>query len=189
MEYPLNDTWCVYFHAKDSKKKYSDNTAKLIEVSDIKNFWGTFNNIPKPSDMFSEPGRLHKILKRTGETPAAMSLFRKNSYPTWEDSTNFDGYEWSIKKYKQFDQVNDMWFNLIAWVVSEDYDNSETLNGIRIVDCTIDNKVMYRIELWFSDKTFKNYFDKKIKDILNMPQHCKLLYREHSTLKEIISQK
>ena len=186
MEYPLNDTWCVYFHAKNTSKKYSDNTSKLIEIDTIKNLWGTFNNIPKPTDMFSEPGRLNKVLKRTGETPAALSLFRKNSYPTWEDPSNFEGYEWSIKKYKNFEQINDTWLNLIAWCVGENFENSETLNGIRIVDCTIDSRIMYRVELWFSDKIFKTYFEQKIKTLLDIPQHTKLLYREHSTLKEAI---
>jgi hypothetical protein len=43
MEYPLNDTWCLYFHAKNNNKKYSQNTKKLIEISNINDFWGTFN--------------------------------------------------------------------------------------------------------------------------------------------------
>jgi hypothetical protein len=185
MDYPLNDTWCVYFHAKDTSKNYSDNTSKLIEVNNIKDLWGTFNNIPKPTEMFSEPG-FKKVLKRTGEIPNAVSLFRKSSYPSWEDQTNFQGFEWSIKKYKDFDQLNSSWIKLIAWAVGENFENSETLNGIRIVDCTIDYKIMYRIELWFSDKNHYKYFESKIKEVMNIPMHSKLLYRDHSTLKEII---
>ncbi len=184
MNYTLNDTWCVYFHAKNTQKNYSDNTTKLIEFNDINTFWGTFNNIPKPTDMFSEIGIPQKVLKRTGEIPNAISLFRKNSYPTWEDKSNLNGFEWSIRKYKNFHEMNDIWSNLIITVVGEFYEHSEKLNGVRIVDSTIDNKIMYRLEIWFSDKKYKDYFETKIKELLNLPKFTKLLYRDHSTLKE-----
>ena len=184
MEYPLNDTWCVYLHIKNASNNYSDNTKKLIDINNINDFWCTFNNIPKPTDMFSTINKPHKVLKNTNETPGAISLFRKGSYPTWEDPTNIKGFEWSLRKYKDFEQLNDLWLNLIIKIVGEDYNHSDILNGVRIVDSTIDYRIMYRIELWFSDKKYKEYFETKIKDILNVPQHTKLLYREHSTLKE-----
>jgi hypothetical protein len=189
MEYPLNDTWLLYFHAKDTNKNYSENTTKLIEFNNIKDFWGTFNNIPKPTDMFSEPYALNKKLKRTGETPGALSLFRKTSYPTWEDHTNVKGFEWSIRKYKDFEQMNELWLNVLVKTVGENFEHSEILNGVRFVDSTIDGKIIYRIELWFSDKKYKEFFETKIKDILEIPQYTKLLYREHSTLKENRPQK
>lgn len=184
MDSLLNDTWCVYFHAKDTKKNYSENTTKLIEINCIKDFWGTFNNIPKPTEMFSQPGIAKKVLKRTGEIPNAISLFRKNSYPTWEDDTNVNGFEWSIRKYKDFESMNSLWTNVIANTVAENFEHSDIVNGVRIVDSTIDNKYMYRIELWFSDKKYKEFFETKIKEILGIPLYTKLLYREHSTLKE-----
>ena len=184
MEYSLNDTWCVYFHAKNNVKKYSQNTTKLIEFDNIEYFWRTFNNIPKPTEMFSEPGAYKKILKTTGEVPGAISLFRKHSYPTWEDPTNIKGFEWSIRKYKDFDQINNQWINLVMKIVCENFDHSDILNGVRIVDSTIDYKIIYRIELWFSNKKYKEYFETKIKEMLEIPSYTKLLYREHSTLKE-----
>ena len=184
MEYPLNDTWCVYFHAKNSSKNYSENTTKLIEFNDIKTFWGIFNNIPKPTDMFSEPHKPHKLLKRTKEVPNAISVFRKNSYPTWEDKTNQNGFEWSIRKYKDYYEFNKLWISLLVIVISENYEHSEILNGVRIVDCSIDYKIMYRIEIWFSTKNYKDYFETKLKDLLEIPYHIKFLYREHFTLKE-----
>ena len=33
-----------------------------------------------------------KLLKSTKEIPSAISLFRKNSYPTWEDKSNINGF-------------------------------------------------------------------------------------------------
>ena len=183
-DFKLNDTWCVYFHAKDSSKKYADNTTKLIEINNINDFWSTFNYIPKPTDMFTEFGIPQKVLKSTNQIPNAISLFRKHSYPTWEDTSNINGFEWSIRKYKDFYEVNDLWLNLISICVGENYEHSEILNGVRVVDSTIENKIMYRIEIWFSNKTFKEYFETKIKELLKLPLYTKLLYREHSTLKE-----
>jgi translation initiation factor 4E len=180
----LNDTWCLYFHAKNSKKNYSQNTTKLVEINNIIDFWGTFNNIPIPTDMFSEPNALNKIVKNTREVPGALSLFRKNSYPTWEHDTNIKGFEWSIRKYKDIYDINQLWMNIIIEIVGENFDHSEILNGVRIVDSTIENKIMYRLEIWFTDKTYKDYFETKIKTIFNIPYYTKLLYREHSTLKE-----
>ena len=181
----LNDTWTVYYHAKNAQKKYNDNTEKLIEFNTIEYFWRTFNNIPKPTDMFSEPG-LTKKLKRTGEVPGAISVFRSNSYPSWEHETNFKGFEWSLRKYKDFEEFNTLWILLLITAIGEDFEHSKTLNGVRIVDCTVDNKLMYRIECWFSDKNHKEYFENKIKKLLDLPYYTKLLYREHSTLKENI---
>ena len=180
----FNDVWSLYFHAKNAEKKYNDNTTKLIDIDNIKDFWGTFNNIPKPSKMFSEPGVPQKVLKRTGEIPNALSLFRYGSFPTWEDPTNIKGFEWSIRRHTNFEQLNELWYNLISKVVCENYEHSDVLNGVRFVDCSIDNKVIYRIEVWFSSKKYKEYFETKIKDIMELPHHTKLLYREHSTLKE-----
>lgn len=184
MDYPLNDTWILYFHAKNQSKNYNDNTSKLIEINNIKDFWGTFNNIPVPTDLFSEPGALNKKLKRTREVPAGLSLFRKKSFPTWEDQSNTKGFEWSIRKYKDFYEINYQWINLAIKIVGENFEHSGILNGIRIVDCTIENKIMYRLEVWFSEKKYKEYFETKIKEILEVPHYTKLLYREHSSLKE-----
>jgi len=182
-QYTLNDTWSLYFHAKDSNKKYSDNTTKLSDISNIFDLWGTLNNIPTPRDMFSEIN-VKKTVKSTNELPAALSLFRSDSYPTWEHPSNCTGFEWSIRKFKDLSTIDDLWQNIILMAVGENYENSEVLNGVRIVDCTIDNKIMCRIELWFNDKKCKDYFEHKIKEILNIPEYTKLLYRDHLVLKE-----
>lgn len=184
MAFPLNDSWDFYFHAKDTSKNYSQNTTKLITVDNIKDFWGTVNNVPCPTDMFSEPGALHKQLKRTGETPAAISLFRTKSYPTWEDATNKNGYELSMRKIKDLYSINEQWITVMTLAIGDNFEHSDILNGVRIVDCTINDKIMYRIEFWFSDKLHQKYFETIIKQNLNIPTFIKLMYRDHCTMKE-----
>lgn len=50
----LKDTWSLYLHYKDLGKMYNDNIEKLIDISDIQTFWGTYNNIPKIYEIFSD---------------------------------------------------------------------------------------------------------------------------------------
>ena len=52
MELSFNDIWILYFHAKDKTKKYNDNTTKIYEIKTFGDFWGTFNNIPTPYQIF-----------------------------------------------------------------------------------------------------------------------------------------
>lgn len=180
----LNDSWNVYFHAKNDKKKYADNTTFLYNIKTIKNIWEVFNFIPDPQTMFSAYNIPQKKIKRTNEIPNAISVFRNNSYPQWEHESNYTGYEWSLRKQKNIYDTNLLWINLVCTVLGENFENSEFINGVRIVDCSIDNKVIYRFEIWIAEKQHKDFFENKIKTFLELPQYSKLIYRDHSTLKE-----
>ena len=72
----LKDTWSLYLHYKDLGKMYNDNIEKLMEISDIKTFWGTYNNIPRIWELFSDGNSIKKI-KRTGATPLCLFFFQK----------------------------------------------------------------------------------------------------------------
>ena len=180
----LNDTWNFYFHAKNDSKKYADNTTKIAQIKTIKDLWEVYNNIPKPSELFSEYDAPQKIIKKTKEIPNAISIFRDSSYPQWEHDTNRNGYEWSMRKQKNIQESNDLWINLIATILGESFDKSELINGIRIVDCSIEHKIIYRYEIWISHKTHKEYFENFIKGVLKTPNYIRLIYRDHTTLKE-----
>ena len=183
MDSSLNAEWVLYFHAKNKDKLYADNTTLLMKIDTIKLFWQTLNNIPKPLAMFSD-GVTKKIIGRTGETPNALSFFRSNSYPSWEHKSNINGFEWSFRKFKDVRDINILWINLLIFIISEENEHSDSINGARIVDCTIDNKVMYRIEIWLNNKDLKDYFEIKLKEVLNVNTYTKLLYRDHSVVKE-----
>ena len=180
----LNREWTLYFHAKNQGKKYADNKEKLIDIPDIHTFWGTMNNMPTPSQMFSDGTGVKKILKRTGQTPNALSFFVKGIDPSWEDPKNINGGEWSIRKFKEVVCVDELWQNLLVNLIGETFENSEHVNGVRVVDCTRGDAVMYRIEIWFDSTKYNVFFEKKIKEICGLPNHSKLLYRDHSSVKE-----
>ena len=178
----LDDTWIFYFHAKNMGKLYNDNTLKLIEVNNVADFWGTYNNIPEPSKMFYD-GINSKILKKTGQTPSAISVFRKDIYPAWEDQLNIDGFELSIKRFND-KNIDLLWKDALLFLIGESCEHSDILNGIRVVDCSYGGKVINRVEFWFKDKQYKTYFENVIKKTFNLAQNTKLMYREHSVLKE-----
>ena len=178
----LNDSWNLYFHAKNSSKLYNDNTTKLIEINNVADFWGTINNVPKPSVMFFD-GVNTKLLKSTGETPGALSFFRSKTFPSWENEHNINGFEWSVKLYNDTN-IDNIWLNILTTTICEDFENSEILNGIRIVDSSIDCKIITKLEFWFSDKKYQKDFENNIKNIFDFPKSTKLLYRDHCVLKE-----
>lgn len=180
----LNDSWNLYFHAKNNLKKYADNTTLIYNISSIKSLWEVYNNFPQPLELFSEYNTFQKKIKKTNEIPNAISIFRNNSYPQWEHNTNQNGYEWSMRKQKNIQDSNYIWLNLILTILGEAFKNSELINGIRIVDCSIESKIIYRYEVWISEKKYKEYFENLIKNILKTPNYIRLIYRDHCTLKE-----
>ena len=177
----LNNTWTLFFHEKNNNKVYNNNTIKLIDINTIADFWGTYNNIPEPSKMFFD-GINHKKVKSLNATPNALSFFKKDIYPAWEDPNNVNGFEFSIKYY-YIQSINEFWKNTLITVINEDYESSDYLNGVRIVDCSVYNRVIYRLEFWFNDKKNKNIIENDIKNVFYL-NNCKLLYRDHNTLKE-----
>ena len=98
----LPDKYILYLHYKDLGNCYNENMEKLIEISDICNFWKTFNNIPTITQIFSD-GISIKKMKRNNATPCAYSFFRHNIEPRWEDELNCNGFEYSIKTHRNFD--------------------------------------------------------------------------------------
>lgn len=182
--YKLNSIWNLYFHEKNNSKKYADNTIEIAKIETIEDFWRLYNNLPKPLDIFSEYEFPNKILKSFKKSINAISYFRSSSFPQWEHETNKIGYEWSMRKQKNIQEANKLWLSLLLTILGESLLHSEYINGIRIVDCSQDTKIIYRYEVWVSKKIYKEFFENEIKKILNTPSYIRLIYRDHCSLKE-----
>lgn len=188
----LNRTWTLYFHAKDKSKNYDANTIKIMDIDTIEDFWGCFNHTPKPCDLFYD-GYILKGLKITdrsrGETegklyiPNAWSFFEKGVNPTWDDPSNIDGAEWSIRKFNGLKDISGMWMTTLVDLVGEMFDYSHHIKGIRIVDSTLPEKPMYRLEVWFDKVEVSDIIQTHIKKLFNIKSN--LLYRVHKNVKEI----
>ena len=188
----LNRTWTLYFHAKDKSKNYDANTIKIMDIDTIEDFWGCFNHTPKPYDLFYD-GYTQKGLKITdrsrGETegklyiPNAWSFFEKGVNPTWDDPSNIDGAEWSIRKFNGLKDISGMWMTTLVDLVGEMFDYSHHIKGIRIVDSTLPEKPMYRLEVWFDKVEVSDIIQTHIKTLFNIKNN--LLYRVHKHVKEV----
>ena len=180
-ELNLNYTWSLYYHVKNNLKLYNDNTYKMIDINTIADFWGTFNNVPIPSIFFYD-GVNYKKIKKTDETPAAYSFFKNNIFPAWEEELNINGFEFSFKIF-DIKMIDDKWINLLLFIINNNYNYIEYLNGVRIVDCSYSNKAVYRIEIWYSDINYKNIIEQNFKKDFET-YNFKIFYREHKILKE-----
>lgn len=180
----LQDRWSLYLHYKDLGKLYNDNVEKLIEISDLQTFWGTYNNIPKISELFSDGNSIKKI-KRTGATPCAYSFFRGSIFPCWEDPMNNTGFELSIRNNYNFNLFQDQWLNSMLQLISGN-EKLDCINGIRMVDCTKGKSVLYRMEFWVSDEKYRSEVEYILKSELFSLNKYILMYRSHANIKEVV---
>tara|TARA_B100000768_G_scaffold179916_1_gene198657 strand:+ start:1524 stop:2072 length:549 start_codon:yes stop_codon:yes gene_type:complete len=180
----LQDNWSLYLHYKDLGKLYNDNVEKLIEIPDLQTFWGTYNNIPKISELFSDGNSIKKI-KRTGATPCAYSFFRGSIFPCWEDPMNNTGFELSIRNNYNFNLFQDQWLNSMLQLISGN-EKLDCINGIRMVDCTKGKSVLYRMEFWVSDEKYRSEVEYILKSELFSLNKYILMYRSHANIKEVV---
>ena len=179
----LHDTYNLYLHYKDLGTCYNENVEKLMEISDIVTFWQTFNNIPSATEIFSD-GYTTKKMKRNNAIPCAYSFFRKNVQPCWEDKCNCEGFEYSVKCNRNLDSFSNLFINSVIELLTEKNEYYNYINGIRIVDCTKCNSVMYRIEFWISDERIKPEIEIILRQNFNITY--RLMYKSHKNVKETV---
>tara|TARA_B110000858_G_C17644789_1_gene399891 strand:- start:140 stop:697 length:558 start_codon:yes stop_codon:yes gene_type:complete len=185
MNYPLDDKWNLYLHYKDLGKMYNDNAEILMEIDNVVIFWQTFNNIPKTYEIFSD-GKSIKKMKRNNATPCAYSFFRHGVFPCWEDDKNKNGFEFSVKNSVNLYKLEEEWMNSLVEIISNKNEIYKCINGVRIVDCTKFNSVLYRMEFWIDSEENKDEIEKILKSDTFGLKRYKFLYRSHKNMKETV---
>ena len=186
-KYPLNTTWKLYDHQKSGSDDYDKNTRYIGSFSDVVTFWQYFNHIPPPSKLFYQVNtgkpyyQLDKDVKRE---ISSISLFRNNIQPKWEDPINKMGGEINLKNFfkKQIQPIlylDELWENLVLSCIGEIFEFSEEVTGIRVVDSSIPNKPLYRIEMWFSNLDHAQDMEKNFKKILCLNKKDKIFHKKH----------
>lgn len=179
VEHLLSSEWTLYLHYKDLGRTYNENLEKLQDISTIENFWRTLNNIPKTYELFSNGNGIKKI-KRTNSTPCAYSFFRKGISPCWEDPNNIKGFELTLKSGRDLVAFDENWKNTLINLISDD--KYYFITGVRAVDLTKGNSVLYRLEYWFCSEEVKDFSEDILIKDFNV--NSKLTYRSHSNMKE-----
>jgi hypothetical protein len=184
----LNDTWVIYDHAKSSNHDYDESTRKIGSFDTIEGFWSFFNNLPKPSNLFyqSDTGKPYYTFNNDKREIASISLFRDGVEPKWEDPRNRDGGEVMLRKFYRrgiapVEYLDTLWESLAMGCIGEQFRNSDTITGIRVVDSSIteSDKPLYRIEMWFSDLAYEKTLEDDFKTILNLPENDRIHIKHH----------
>jgi hypothetical protein len=184
----LENCWTVYDHEKSDKDTYEKSTRMIGEFGDVVKFWQVINYYPSPGEIFNN-GSFKPGIK--GREISSVSIFKKGILPKWEDPQNMYGGEISKRRFNKknpMEELEEDWYNLLMACVGETMDPSVT--GIRIVDSsmqTIDKKskvsknykLLFRIELWFSDKSKKNIIEKQFRTLLQMNDDDNIYYKDH----------
>ena len=117
---PLVHAWEFYHDRQDRKKtsssenvekpvssngedqpNYEDRLVKLNDITDVRDFWETFNNF----DISVLPLR------------DSIHLFHKGVKPVWEDKRNVDGGSWTFRVPKA--QAPDFWKEICLMAIGE----------------------------------------------------------------------
>jgi hypothetical protein len=182
-KYKLKSEWTVYDHIKSGSDNYEANTRQIGNIETVEEFWSYYNEYPKPSQFFN-----NGLCKPTmgNREITSVSFFKKGILPKWEDPINKDGAEVAKRKFAKKEplaELDENWFELLLACIGEQID--ESITGIRIVDSSSmsatshEYKVLYRIEMWFSDKNKRPIIEEFFKNILTLDQKL-ICYKEHN---------
>lgn len=196
----LENTWIIYDHEKNNNHDYEQSTRILGSFNLIGEYWFFRKKTLGPSKIFYKKdfGKPYYVFNDgTERNVSAISIFKKGIEPKWEDPMNINGGEISIRKFfknKKNDNRNDaknsddtleileeFWNNLVLFCITEQSKAAKYITGIRIVDSSIISakKPLYRIELWFSDKKFKETYQHEFKQLFNVLP-TDIFYKDHS---------
>ena len=182
---PLHTGWSLWEHQRNTSNNYDKNSCCIGSFFNVEDFWRYYNNYPKPSEIFFD-GKCKPTLSNPDREVAAISLFRKDIEPKWEDVKNRNGGEIAVRKFKNVEELDKLWELLSVWCISEKIVNSKYITGIRAVDSSIppNRRILHRVEVWFSDISLKPPLEKSFREILNIDPLNQTYYKEHSTAVE-----
>lgn len=178
----INNTWVLWEH-QNTTLNYEQNTTELGKFKTLEEFWQYFNNYPFPSKLFYNNNIKPRLTNPVREI-SSISMFKENIFPKWEDPNNTNGGDIAIRSFTSMEQIDQIWETVAIMCVGEFFANANLINGIRVVDSSIANKKkLYRVEIWFSDKTYRKEIENDLKINLGV-ENIELFYKEHSTAVE-----
>ena len=127
--------------------EFGNNMRRLGDFATVEGFWRFYENIPRPSQMFTtEEGA-----KRFGDRELeAISVFKRGIRPEWEDPKNMMGGELFVRKTMSVNVLDQWWEDLLLACVGETLDPADVITGIRVIDKSQRGKMQYRVDVWFS---------------------------------------
>ncbi len=92
------------------------------------------------------------------------------------------GGEWRIRRFKNIDEVDEIWENVVLLTIGSSLEMSEHILGVRVVDSSHPetNKTMYNVEIWFDSMNYAEEIKANLGQSLNNLDVSKLYLRNHS---------
>lgn len=174
---------------------------QLCDFQTVQDFWGYFNHLPTPSQVFFD-GECRKKVGLEAKTVEEYSLFKKGIEPEWGDPANACGGEWFCRAYFEPEILDLYWQNLVMGLVGETIEEvvidmasnrkdnctlDHFINGARVVDKSR-TFPMYKLEVWISTKDVKirELIRKRLVEVMTDGQapgrkgHPKFEWKDHS---------
>ncbi|KAI9711838.1 MAG: hypothetical protein M1820_001983 [Bogoriella megaspora] len=160
--------------SQQSPQKYEDRLIKLNDISDVRDFWETYNNF----DISRLPLR------------DSIHLFHKGVKPLWEDPRNVKGGSWTFRVPKA--QAANFWKEICMMAIGEKLQGAVESNRKIFIDdiCGVSLSVRFTttlIQIWNRDGDHKAAIDKILETVLeNLPEELRPkdpglhYYKKHS---------
>ncbi|RHY22537.1 hypothetical protein DYB25_005138, partial [Aphanomyces astaci] len=143
--HPLHTAWSIWELREMSKGNYADKLHKLCTFKTVEDFWGYWNNLPKPSQVLNDGVTKKKLGDRAIES---FCFFREGITPEWEDPINLSGGEWQL----QAEELDHLWDKLVLGMIGETIDPDNEITGARIIHKNKKDQHSYRFELWLRSR-------------------------------------
>jgi len=179
-EHPLNHKWVLWEH-KTGGSNYQENLGQISEFDTVEGFWKLIPHIPLPSAFFQD--KKNKRLSVGNRNVVGYSLFQDGIRPCWEDPKNIEGGEWRIRKFRNLDDVDKVWQDVVFSMIGERHNLK--LRGARVVDSSNEQKrrIMYNVEVWFEDLSEKDDVELELMNTTGL-EGGKFFFRVHQDAKE-----
>jgi translation initiation factor 4E len=153
LKHPLENKWSLtYWHNNEW-----EHIQHVMTMETIEDFWGTYNNIAKLSQL----GKFN------------FAFFHEGMRPIWEDEMNRKGGKW-IWEYSpdKRKSIDDIWLNLLLFLIGETLvEDNKICPDDEIVGVTIHTRVGGdRMTLWTksTDVSIQQYLGKALETKLNI---------------------
>ncbi len=136
--------WVIWEHRRPAKAStYCDSMSPIGGFESVEDFWRHWRVMPSPSKLFLAcPAASERHVD-------SISLFIDGVRPEWEDPSNATGCELFCRRPFAPSQLDRLWHALVFGVVGGSLAGArEHVTGVRVVNKSSAQRVMYRVEVW-----------------------------------------
>ncbi|ORY06598.1 eukaryotic translation initiation factor 4E [Basidiobolus meristosporus CBS 931.73] len=168
VKHPLNNAWTLWYDnpgKKTNHSSWSQNLKEVVTFSTVEDFWGTYNNVVRVSDLTSGSN---------------YHLFKEGIRPMWEDAANEQGGKWVIQFPKKTgEEINNLWLYTILCCIGETFSYENEVTGA----VASARKSFYRLSLWTRTSDSREICEAiglHLKESLGMSPNQHLEFQSHA---------